>query len=295
MRRELMVLFLIATACGGTQIPQHNGYKSEKYKPWKKFKTLKFNEKGEAKYDGDLSYPDRHRAAWFAADLPINGELDIRVEIVPPGDATNDMFDLGLEILDPGYRMLIRKDLDEGDSQQDLNKTAMIKDQPPGRYWVHLYLQGRLDTCEYTIHATFKAAAPTEVKSDFPAQVSFLDPLPMVPLTDDTPKNYHAPTTTVVVTTKKHHPRNPTPPPPPPPATTISARIISVSVSGGSTKITVGRGTATGASAGMHGKINGVANGAFTLAGCNERACTATLQGVTPDQIKGSGQVTLMP
>ena len=75
----------------------------------------------------------------------------------------------------------------------------------------------------------------------------------------------------------------------------MNARIISVSIVGNSTQITVGRGTSSGAAAGMKGKITGVANGSFTLASCNDRACIATIQGVTPDQIKGSGQVVLSP
>jgi hypothetical protein len=285
------VAALTLVACGGTQIPQHNGYKANA-KPWKKFKTLKFDEKGEAKVEGELSYPAQRRAAWFAVDLPVPGEVDFRIEVTPPGDAVNDAFDLGAEVLDSGYRMLVRKDAEEGDAQGDLNKQLAIKDQPPGRYYVHVYLQGRLDTCDYILHAVMKGAAPAAVKSDFPAQVAFVPALAMVPLTDDTPKNYKPPTTVVVTTHKIPH-KGPTPPPPPPPATTFTARIISVSVVSGGTQITVGRGTSSGATTGMKGKINGVSNGGFTLANCNERACTAVIQGVTPDQIKGSGQVTL--
>ena len=294
MTRALLLPILLVAACGGPQIPQHNGYKSETAKPWKKFKTLKFDEKGEAKADGDLSYPDRRRSAWFAADTPIPGELDLRVEITPPGDATNEDFDLGFEVLDPGSRMLVRSDLDEGDQQHELNKTKNLKDLPPGHYLIHLYLESRMDTAEFILHAAFKAAPPADVKSDFPAQVAFIGPLPMVPLTDDTPKNYHPPTTAVVVVTKHHGPTKPAPPPPVL-VTTINARIISVAIVSGGTQITVGRGTSSGANTGMKGKISGVANGSFTLASCNERACTATIQGVTPDQIKGSGQVILSP
>jgi len=293
MRWLVLLATLALAACGGTQIPQHNGYKAATKQPWKKFKTLKFDEKGEAKVEGDLSYPAQHRAAWFAVDMPVPGEIAFRIEITPPGDAVNDAFDLGAEVLDSGYRMLVRKDNEEGDSQGDLNKQLAIKDQPAGRYYIHLYLQGRLDTCDYILHAVMKGSAPAEVKSDFPAQVAFVPALPMVPLTDDTPKNYHPPTTVVVTTHKLPPHHGPAPPPPPPPATTLSARIISVSIVSGGTQITVGRGTSSGASSGMKGKINGVANGSFTLANCNERACTATIQGVTPDQIKGSGQVTL--
>jgi hypothetical protein len=295
MNRALMLLVsgcLYVAACGGPQIPQHNGYKSANAKPWKKFKTLKFDDKGEAKADGDLSYPEQRRAVWFAADLPTASNLALRVEITPPGDAVNDDFDLGFEVLDPANRPVVRKDLEEGDSQHDLNKTADLKDLVAGHYLIHLYLQGRLDTAEYTIHAAVKAAASAEVKSDFPAQVAFVGPLPMVPVTDDTPKNYKPPTATVVIT-KVKHPSGPKPPPPPPPVTTVTARIIGVAVGSGGTTITIARGTSSGAHTGQAGKVDGVSAGSFTLGTCNERACTATISGVTPDQIKGSGQVTL--
>ncbi len=291
MRRLGLLALLALAACGGTQIPQHNGYKANA-KPWKKFKTLKFDEKNEAKAEGDLSYPAQHRSAWFAIDMAGPGEVGFRIEVTPPGDAVNDAFDLGVEVLDAGYRMLVRKDNEEGDGQGDLNKQLAIKDQPPGRYYVHLYLQGRLDTADYILHAVMKGSAPAEVKSDFPAQVAFVPALPVVPTTDDTPKNYHPPVA-VVTSTKKVVHKGPAPPPPPPPVTAISARIISVAIVSGGTQITVGRGTSSGATSGMKGKITGVANGSFQLGNCNERACTAVLQGVTPDQIKGSGQVTL--
>ena len=65
-------------------------------------------------------------------------------------------------------------------------------------------------------------------------------------------------------------------------------------VIGGGTQITIGLGTSGGAAVGMKGKVNNVASGSFTLAACNERTCTATVS-ATPDQIKGSGGVTLTP
>jgi len=290
--KRVLLLFAVA-ACGGQQIPQHNGYRETTTKPWKKFKTLKFDDKGEAKADGDLSYPDRRRAAWFGVDLASPSNLTIRLDITPPGDAVNDDFDLGLEVLDPGNRPVVRKDLDEGDSQHDLNKGADLKDLPAGHYLLHLYLQGRLDTAEYTIHATLKSAGSAEVKSDFPAQVAFVGPLAMVPVTDDTPKNYRPPVTTPVVVSTHHHP--PPPPKTPPPPTTVSARIIAVSAGSGGVTITVARGTAAGAHNGESGKVVGVSGATFSLANCNERACQATLTGVTTDQINHSGQVQLDP
>jgi hypothetical protein len=271
----------------------HNGYKGKKPQPWKKAKTLKFDDKLEAKVEGELSYPDFKRAAWYVADLTQPGQLDVRLEITPPGDAVNDDFDLGLEVMDPGFRTIAKADLEEGEAG-DLTKTKSLLDLEPGKYYVHLYLQGRLDTADYVLKAVFKPMS-TVGKSDFPAQVAFVPTLPMVPLQDDTPKNYKPEKPTVVVTRKG--PKGPPKLPEPkkePAAASLNARIIGMQVVGGSTQITVGRGTSGGAAVGMKGKIVGVPTGSFTLAACNERTCTATVA-ATPDQIKGSGSVVLTP
>jgi hypothetical protein len=293
--RRFVVFVVLVTACGGQQIPMHNGYKTDKAKPWKKAKSLKFDDKLEAKSEGDLSYPDMRRAAWFDITLPSVSNLDLRVEITPPGEATNENFDLGVEVLDSGFRPVLRKDLEEGDQQGEINKTLSLKDQPAGHYLVHLYLQGRLDTCDYVLHAQVKPSAPTAVKSDFPAQVAFIGALPMVPINDDTPKSYKPVTPVVVTHTTNHHTtvHQPKPPDPPPAATTINARILGVSVVSGGTQITIGAGTGRGAHVGMSGKVNGIA-GSFSLAACNERSCTATVN-ATPDQLNRAGSVTLGP
>jgi hypothetical protein len=281
---------VLVAACGA-QIPLHNGYKSDKAKPWKKAKILKWDSSGEARYEGDLSYPAMRRAAWFQVDLPGSGELGLRVEAQGPGDATNDNFDLGVEVLDPGNRPLVRKDLEEGDQQGEPNKTLSLPELPAGRYLIHLYLQGRLDTADYTMKATFKPGTAATGHSDFPAQVAFLPPLPMVPLNDDTPKSYRAP---VMVTAHpaRSGPKQPTKRDDRPPPTKISTRIIDIAVVAGGTQITIPRGTANGAQAGMPGQIVGVANGAFTLAACNEHACTAVVK-ATPEQLKSAVSVQL--
>src|SRR5262249_48919488 len=157
-------------------------YKGKKPQPWKKAKTLKFDDKMEAKAEGDLSYPNFKRAAWYIADLQQPGELDLRVEITPPGDGVNDEFDLGFEVMDSGYRTIAKSDLEEGDAGE-LTKSKSLLDLEPGKYYVHLYLQGRLDTADYTLRANFKPMS-TVGKSDFPAQVAFVPLLPMVPLQD---------------------------------------------------------------------------------------------------------------
>jgi hypothetical protein len=293
MGRLSVLLLLIVAGCGGAQIPAHNGYKGKKPQPWKKAKTLKFNDKLEAKVEGELSYPDFKRAAWFVADLTQPGQLDLRLEITPPGDAVNDEFDLGLEVMDPDFRTIAKSDLDDGEAGE-LVKTKQLLDLEPGKYYVHLYLQGRQDTADYELRAAFKPMSSVG-KSDFPAQVSFVPTLPMVPLQDDTPKSYKPEKTTVTVRKPpRGQPKRPEPKKEPAAVTSLTARIIGMQVVGGSTQITLGRGTSGGAAVGMKGKIVGVATGSFTVAACNERTCTATVA-ATPDQIKGSGSVVLTP
>ena len=222
------------------------------------------------------------------------GQLDLKLEITPPGDGTNEDFDLGFEVLDPGNRVIARSDMQEGDDTGEIQKSKSLLDLEPGKYLVHLYLQGRFDTADYVLRAAFKPMS-TVGKSDFPSQVAFVPTLPMVPLTDDTPKSYKPPATAVVTKTRKTGggTKTPTPPPPPPPPTTKSARIIGMNVvSGGGTQITIGIGTSGGATVGLEGKVNGVPDGAFTIDACNERTCTATVT-ATPDQISKSGTVTL--
>lgn len=293
MRRIVSTLVAVALgACGGTKIPQHSGYKSAKAKPWAKAKVLKLNDKGEAKDDDDLSYPDMQRAKWYAVDVPAPGQLDLRLEITPPGDGVNEDFDLGLEILDPGNRVISKSDLENEEQVGELTKTKTLLDLTPGRYLIHLYLQGRLDTADYILRVAYKRAGGGEIKSDFPAQVLFLEPLPMVPLNDDTPRNYKQPVaiTSKVVRNSRPQPKQPTGPAP----TTMAARIIGVSVLGDKTQITIGRGTEAGASNGMKVTLKGVP-GVFSLENCSATTCKALIRGTT-DMIKqAGGTVTISP
>lgn len=296
MRRIVLAMVSVLVACGGTQIPQHNGYRSEKVKPWKNAKRLNWDDKNEAKAEGDLSYPDQRRAKWYQLDLPSPGELTLKLEVTPPGDSVNEDFDMAMEILDPGNRVISKADSEEEDVGE-LNKTRTLYDLPAGKYLLHLYLQGRMDSGDFVVRASYKRSGEgTEYKSDFPAQVAFIPPLPTVPIKDDTPSNWKPPTATTVVIKK---PRGTRPPPvekkPEPPAgTTKTARIINISVSGSSSNITIGIGTDFGVAAGWKGKIAGV-NGGFTVGACNPRTCTATVA-ATPDQIKAGGSsVTLSP
>ncbi|HEY4176995.1 MAG TPA: hypothetical protein VGM90_09200 [Kofleriaceae bacterium] len=280
------------TGCGGPQVPKHNGYKSEKAKPWKNAKRLTFDEKGTTKAEGDLSYPEMRRAKWYELDLPTPGELTIKLDISPPGDAVNEDFDLAMEVLDPGNRVISKADLEEEDAGEQ-TKTRTLYDLQPGHYLLHLYLQSRLDTGDYTVKISFTGKGSAgEVKSDFPTQVAFIPPLPMVPLNDDTPKGYQAPKATVV--TIKKGPRKTVAVKEEPKAESKTARIMNIAVAGSSTVITIGIGTDAGVSPSWKGKIAGVP-GSFSPSACNARTCTATVS-ATPDQIKAGGaSVSLTP
>jgi hypothetical protein len=279
---------MIVAACGGPQIPTHNGYKPKEARPWKKAKALKFDDKNEAKADGEVSYPDMRRARWFQVDLPSNGELSLAMEITPPGDAVNDDFDLGLEVLDPSFKVVSKSDLEEEDAHE-LTKKRTLLDLAPGKYLIHVYLQGRMDTADFVLRASFKPTIAAEAKSNFPAEVPFVPPLPMVAIQDDTPKNYKPPTVAVAKVIKKPHHVEPTKVE----VAVVQARIIGMQVVSGGTLITIGRGKASGASDGMKAKISGI-SGAFSIGNCNDRTCTATVS-ATPDQVKNATSVTLTP
>lgn len=265
----------------------HSGYKGKNPQPWKKAKTLKFDDKHVAKAEGDLSYKRYKRAAWYVANLDQAGKLDLELEVTPPTDEGE--FDLGFEVMDSGFRTIAKSDLEEGDDAGELTKTKSLKDLEPGKYYVHLYLQGRLDTADYVLRATFKAM-PSVGQSDFPAQVAFPPPLPMVPLQDDTPLPEHKPTVV------HKGPRKETPKEEPKKATgtKLTAVIIGMKVDGKGTKITIALGTQAGAGVGMQGQVVGLAKGTFSIDSCTDRTCTATV-GATADEIKGHGSVVLTP
>ncbi|MBL9016899.1 MAG: hypothetical protein JNL83_22110 [Myxococcales bacterium] len=298
MRCFVLASVVVLGACGGAQIPQHTGYKNNQNKPWKKPKAIVLDEKAEGKVEGDLSYKDYKRARWFSVDVPANGELALKLEVTPPGDEANEEFDLAMEVLDPGYRVISKADLEEEDAHE-LNKTRTLYDLTPGKYLVHLYLQGRMDSAEFTLRAAYKRAAAEDVKSDFPQHVAFVPDLPMVPVNDDTPKNFKSEKVQAAKIKRPTGPRTPTTPKEPkepkgPPPTAKTARVIGLSVVSGGTLITIGIGTAHEVAAGWKLKIAGV-QGGFTVGECSERSCKATVT-ATPDQIKaGGGNVTLTP
>ena len=286
----LVPVALVAAACGGPKVPMHSGYKSEKAKPWTKAKPLVLDEKLEAKSDGELVYRDFRRARWYAIDLPANGELAVKLDITPPGESVNEEFDLAMEVLDPGFRVISKSDLEEADAGE-LAKSKTLVDLAPGRYLLHLYLQGRMDTAEYSLRVAFKRTAPAEVKTSFPSEVEFVKPLALVPPKDDTPASYK-PQPAIVKTTV----RRPTPPPKKEPdkpkGEVITARITAIMVvDNNKTQITIGRGTSNKAADGMKVQVKGI--GTFEVVGCNETRCKALIP-ATPDQIRTGGETVVL-
>ena len=93
---------LIVAACGGTQIPTHNGYKgADKAKPWKKSKTLEVRRqaRGQGRGRPVLSRAAARRVVRRRPAAERRARSAARDHAA--GDAVNDEFDLAMEVLDP--------------------------------------------------------------------------------------------------------------------------------------------------------------------------------------------------
>lgn len=278
-------------ACGGPDIPTHSGYKNDKLKPWKKPKLIPLDDKGEGKVDGELEYAAYRRAKWYAVDLPSDGELELNLEITPPGDAADEEFDLAMEILDTNFQVISKADVDEEDAHEMI-KNRTLYELTPGRYLIHLYLQRRIDLAEYDLKVKFLPQARA-FESDFPAQVQFPPRLATIPPIDDTPADQiRVAKQPKVKRTGKGRTKGPKPPPEDK-GQKMNARVINVAVSGSESVITIDRGTNQGVTDGMKAYVKGVPGG-VTLNSCGERNCKAKVN-ATPDQIsQNGGKVTIV-
>jgi hypothetical protein len=294
-----VVLAFAVAACGGTQVPQHSGYKKPKSKPWEKPKVLKLD-KNAAKTGVDLDYARYKRARWLAVDLPGPGTLEVALAVTPSsggGGKTEEGeeldLDVGFEILDAAtFNVLARSDPDADDANE-LKKQRTLTDLTEGRYLIHLYLQGRLDAADVDVKIGFKRGE-IPWKSDFPNQVAWIDRLAAIPPLDDAPEEKKPP--------KPPRPpggggpRPPKPPPDPPPGSgggSIMAEIsdIQPDASGG-TKITIAGGTADGLENGLKGSVKGVRNSGFSLSGCSASTCRAVVKAAI-DDVRGASGVLI--
>ncbi len=300
MIRAGVVLFVVmlAAACGGTKVPEHPGYKSKKAQPWTKAKVLKL-EKNAAKAEADLDYARYKRARWYAVDLPGPGSLDVQMEVTPGGpggggddeDSEEQDMDVALEILDgTSFNVLAKSDL-EAEDAHELKKQRTLKELPEGRYLIHVYLQGRLDTADVELKIAF-ARGELPWKSDFPNQVAFVDDLAAVPPLDDTPEVEKPRPRPRPVGPRP--PREPKPDEPPPPsgAGSVVAEISDVQASGSGSIITIAGGISDGLENGLSGSITGVRNSGFKLSGCGPSTCRATVK-AAPEDVRGASGVKI--
>jgi hypothetical protein len=187
MERRAWTAFLAVAlampACGGPDVPEHNGYRSAKSRPWRKPTVLRLDDAFEAEVDDAVSYPKRQRARWYAVDLPVFGGIDVQVTV--PELADDREIDIAFEVLDEGYRVRARADAAEDDAG-DEQKIRRLRRLPPGRYYIHVYAQRRRDQADYTLQVDFKPQKGRE-PTTFPAEVAYITALPDVPLTDDAP------------------------------------------------------------------------------------------------------------
>ncbi len=284
-----VVAAVVASACGPS-IPKHMGYKNAKVTPWRNPKVIKLDENNEGKADGELDYPSQRRARWYAIDLPTSGDLQVTVEANPTND--NEDFDLGMEIVGPGYRVLAKGDVEDEDAHE-LTKTRSAGGLSAGRILLHLFLQGRLDNSDFEVKVKFAPKA-TEVTSSFPAQVAYLPSLALVPVIDDTPEGYgkkpgKKPTPGVKRPTPVKEPK-----PVEEPKTKVTAKVLRATMSDKSTSLVLSAGSDAGVEDGWRGTVSGQKGMSFTVRGVTQRTCKGVLEGVTAEQVNGK-TVTLSP
>jgi hypothetical protein len=286
----ILAIAFALSACGPT-IPEHNGYKSAKASPWRNPKTIKLDENNEGKVDGELDYPSQKRAKWYAIDLPTGGDLQITVEANPSND--NGDFDLGMEIVGPGNRVLAKADLEDEDAHE-LTKIRSAGGLDAGRILLHLFLQGRLDNTDFEVKVKFSSKA-SEVASSFPAQVPYLPSLALVPVIDDTPESaIRKPSTGRKPTGGPRPPRPPKDPVVETPSTKVTAKVLRATMSDKSTTLVLSAGSDAGVEDGWKGVVSGVKGISFTVRNVTQRTCKAVIEGVTAEQVTGHS-VTLSP
>lgn len=291
MLRVLLIGVFAVTACG-PGIPEHNGYKNAKVKPWRKAKVLELDEAMEAEVDESVDYRKRKRAKWYAVDTPDYGELQVKLTSSPLflGEVRN--FDLAFEVLDSNFNVITRADAEEDDAGEE-RKERTLYELNEGRYYVHIYLQERVDSAEYTLRLVFKPAKK-EYESNFPAKVAYVPVLPAVPPVDDAPLVVEKKPKCRGRKCRRHTPR-----PKDKPSTSVGARISGITASGSGTRIKINKGSAAGVEKGWKGSVvtkggSQIAGGGFTVNKVSSNESYATVK-ATPDAVTSAKYVRLRP
>lgn len=247
-RTALLAVAIAAGACGGPDVPEHNGYQSAKARPWRKPTPLRLDEKSEVEVDDSVSYPKRQRARWYAVDVPSFGAVEVQVTVAELSDDRD--VDLAFEVLDEGYRIIAHADRTTDDAGED-QKIRRLRRLAPGRYYIHVYAQRRLDDADYTLQVRFKAQAG-RVPTNFPATVAYIAALPDVPLQDDAPP---PPAPVVKKCRGSHCKKRVARVEEPTPAKTIRARIAGIVDSGKGVQIRINQGASQGVEVGWKGTV----------------------------------------
>ena len=301
--------------CVGRKIPEHDGYRT-RWKPgWERPKKLEFDEDLEAEKDGELSYPKRKRVHWYEVETPEDGELEITLQASPLGKDTgeeededeDDPFDVGFELYNTNYKMLIRADNGEDDAG-DRKKSRTAYELPQGKYLLHVFLQRRIDEAEYTVTLKFSRGS-VEPQTDFPKNVAYVDLLPVVPAVDDSPENTAPPRRPKCKGKQcKKRPRRSKDPktepkdsgPEPTPSGALNGKIIVIRAqASGGTEIVINKGDTSGVAKGWKGKLvtskgKAIPGGDFTITSVKTTSSKA-LVGVSSDAVKQAGRVILTP
>ena len=239
-----------ATGCGGPDVPDHNGYRSAKARPWRSPTVLQLDDSYETEVDDTVSYARRQRARWYAVDLPGPGDLEVQLSLAELSDERD--VDLSLEVLDEGYRVLAKADREEDDAGDD-QKTRTVKGVVPGRYYVHVYAPRRLDGSDFTLQVQYRPRAVASA-SNFPASVAFVGALPDVPTTDDAPAPAPVAKKCRGSRCRKRPPRVAVEDSQPPPRS-VRARIAGIIESGKGVQVRINVGASQGIAVGWKGTV----------------------------------------
>lgn len=300
-------------ACGGPQVPTHDGYRSNWDEGWEKPRPLELDEDNEAEVDGELSYPKRRRVRWYSVTLPGDGELEMVLTNSPLGvvseeeeeeEDAEDPFDVGFELYDQNYKMLLRADKGEDDAG-DRKKARTAYELRKGTYLVHVFLQRRLDEAEYTLRVKY-SSGQVEPQTNFPKEVAYVEDLAVVPALDDAPPpEKKKPRPRCRGSKCKKKPRGDDPPKKDPEetGTTPTADKLRVKIivvrgqSGGGTAITVAAGTDRGVDKGWTGQVvtkkgQAIPGGEFTITSAKNTSARGSVN-ISPDAVKQAGYAIL--
>jgi hypothetical protein len=287
LRLFLVGNLCLAGACGGSA-PVHTGYPEGDSAPWEKASSLRLNDNLEAMSEGELSFPNRHRARWYAVDLPAPGKITARVST----ESTVKGADIAMEILDAGFNVNA-----EGQNDDDIGQPKKVreyKDARQGKSYIHIYTIGRDDVVAYTLRVRFEPKPQTAriepvTSPSGPDKTQFPWTVPNLPVLPQVGKGGGGGTVA-----------KETPPPPPDPNagfTVIKATIIEFNSAGSGVRVILNKGQNQNLADGLEGDVlsggKPLKGGHFKIKSCHADDCEAVAPSATMDQIQANRSVVV--